>query len=245
MPSKTAVIEIDMDKTCKCGEKGALQNGLCLKCAGQKAIEKIKREKPKSMMLNQRNFEIAKLASKDPDDRAQFQCILVAPDKTVVTEGHLVLEVTGFQHAGDLLPFEDLIPQQDFEPFLVPAEEALALSKLFVRSDNVEANLIGIDPNTAKGAGLALRQLGSEKVFKVIKPPDRYPNYDAMFPPIAEEQVSITVNAQLLIPLLQQLAKINPLIRIGIYGPEKPIRLDCNDEGLQQSARGLLMPMKA
>lgn len=39
-------ITIDMDKRCKeCGALGALDNGLCLRCAFKKLREKLKTEK--------------------------------------------------------------------------------------------------------------------------------------------------------------------------------------------------------
>jgi len=45
---KGLVIEINMDKRCvKCGEKGAMPNGYCLKCAGEILIKNLKNKKIK------------------------------------------------------------------------------------------------------------------------------------------------------------------------------------------------------
>jgi hypothetical protein len=233
-------LTVDLDKKCsQCNKPGSCQNGLCMDC-----ITKAITLPAKSMMLNQRNFEIAKLASKDEDASDAVRGILVSPDKTVVTDGRILLEVTGFEHAGDMLPFDDLTPQPDFVPFIMPAEEALALSKVFVKSESSEANLIAIQPNNGTGqSSFGLRQPKAEKVFRVEKPKGNYPNYEAVFPPISEEAGSVTVNLDLLIPLLQQIKKVFPFVRIGYYGPDKPLRFDCNDPDVRQSVRACIMPM--
>lgn len=197
-------------------------------------------------MLNQRNFEIAKLASKQDDAPVALKGVLVSPDKTVVTEGHMILEVTGFEHAGDMLPFDDLTPQADFAPFIMPAEEALALAKVFVKSESKEANLIAIQPNSgANQSSFGLKQPLSEKVFRVENQGDKYPNYEKMFLPVTEEIASVTLDLELLIPLLSQLKKVFSVVRIGLYGPDKVVRFDCNDDILNQSARACIMPMRA
>jgi hypothetical protein len=42
---------------------------------------------------------------------------------------------------------------------------------------------------------------------------------------------------------LQQIKKVFPFVRIGYYGPDKPLRFDCNDPDVRQSVRACIMPM--
>jgi len=198
-------------------------------------------------MLNKNNFEIAKLASKDETASEAIKGILVMPDKTAATDGHMIIEVTGFEHSGDLLPFEDVVPNPDFDPFIMPAQEALDLSKVFVKSESKDGNLLGIEPNHKGGiAAFALRQAHAEKVFRVCQPDSAFPKYEVVFSPISEEVAHVTLCIDLLIPLLQQLKKITDsgALRIGFYGEEKAVRFDCMNGETQQSARAALMPMK-
>jgi len=47
MTEPALVIEIDIDKKCiRCGKKGAMENGYCLKCATNLIIEKMRKGKP-------------------------------------------------------------------------------------------------------------------------------------------------------------------------------------------------------
>lgn len=270
-----ATISIDLDKKCtRCRRKGATPSGLCLDCiskniekgmgmpkksgskpvtaegaasqAGQILSEAASKKIEANIMLNKNNFEIGKLAPPAVEGRTALSCVLIRPNCTVVTDGHFVIEVTGAECAISFLPFEDLMPQTEFEQFTMPAEEAVALSKLFVKSDTPDGNILAMQPENSKGiCAFALRQARKEKVFRMDRPKEDFPNYELLFDNVKSEIASVSLDLNLLIPLLRSLKSVSGgLVRIGIYGTEEPVRFDCIDNTTKQSARALLMPMK-
>lgn len=247
MKEEVPTITIDMDKECpKCGNKGVAPNGLCLQCSLDRIVEGKPRINTK-MMLNKKNFAIANLAPEPPKGaESKMSCILVCPDKTAVTDGHMLLEVSGQQCDVNFLPFEDLDPKTDFEPFSMPSDEALALAKLFVKAPGPDGNIVAVQPENGAGvAAFALRQETKEKIFRMDRPKGGFPDYDNLFYREQEEIAYVTVNANMLIRLLKHLMDVSGCaVRIGIYGTDKPIRFDAIDEQTKQSARAVLMPMK-
>lgn len=237
-------IVYDMNKNCsKCGEPGTCENGLCLKC-----IEKSLVPKPikTNQMLNRNNFQIGKLAPASEDDSTNLSCVLVCPDKTAVTDGHSVIEVTAAECEMNYLPFDDVMPELDFEPFTMPAEEAVALSKMFVKSETPDGNILAVQPENGRGAAaFALRQARKEKVFRMDREKGKFPNYEAIFDRVKDEIAYVTLDLNMLIPLLRHMKAISGgVVRIGIYGTDQPVRFDCIDTLTRQSARALLCPVK-
>jgi hypothetical protein len=238
-------ISIDMDRKCtSCGDGGATDGGLCLKCIADKMV---KEKKIKThVMLNKNNFSIGSLAPPPVDESTSLCCVSVHPDKTIVTDGKILIEITGAECETSYLPFEDVMPETDFDPFTMPAEEAIALSKMFVKSDTPDGNILAVQPENGRGASaFALRQARKEKIFRMDRPKGQFPNYEVIFDSVKDEIASVTIDLNLFIPLLRHLKAISDgPVRIGIYGTEKPVRLDCIDQTTKQSARALIMPMK-
>lgn len=239
MSESVPEIRIDMDKKCStCGVGGAANGGRCLKCVTAEIEAKAK----SSPQLNKLNFEIAKLASKANDASAALRGILVRPDMTVVTNGQILLQMTGFEAKEKPLPFPDVTPESSFAQFILPADEALILAKTFKPSNNEV--LVSGKGDENRMVALGLRQAGSEKVFRVAPGAGEYPQYSALIPEVGRGETCVILNLDLLIPLLQQMAKLSGHCELRVYGPEDPIRIDVRDEESNQSAIGLVMPMR-
>lgn len=57
-----ACITINMDRKCKsCGKLGAADNGLCLKCAGERILNKMKAEQRQPLLIKPTPEQITKL----------------------------------------------------------------------------------------------------------------------------------------------------------------------------------------
>jgi hypothetical protein len=236
-------ISIDMDRKCsKCGDAGAMESGICMKCATEQIKPRIKTR----MMLNKNNFQIGKLAPPKIDENTELSCVLICPDRTVVTNGQYVVEITGAECETNFLPFDDVQVEIDFEPFTMPADEAIALAGVFVKAETPDGNILAVQPENGQGtASFALRQARKEKVFRMDRPKSRFPNYEAMFNNVQNETAFVTLDLNLLIPILRHMKDISGgPVRIGIYGANVPVRFDCIDPLTNQSARALLMPMK-
>ncbi len=238
------IIQVDMDRKCKiCGAGGAMPSGICMKCAGEKIRKK---EIRANVMLNKNNFAIGALAPPPAEDSTLLSCVSIHPDKTIVTDGKILIEVTGAECQTSFLPFDDILAQLDFEPFSMPADEAIALAKMFVKSDTPDGNIVAVQPGNDQGvSAFALRQARKEKIFKMECSIAEFPNYETIFNTVDKEIAYVTIDLNLFIPLLRHMKSISGgPVRIGIYGTEKPVRLDCIDDLTKQSARALIMPMK-
>jgi hypothetical protein len=197
-------------------------------------------------MLNKNNFEIGKLAPKpDDESRPGLSCVLVSPDKTVVTDGHYIIEVSGAECEDNFLPFDDVMPSADFEPFTVPADEAIALAKVFVKTETPEGNLLAVQPDNGKGvSAFALRQERREKVFRMDKPDRSFPDYEEIFAGLKDEAAFVLLDLNLLIPVLRHMKNVSGgQVRIALNGPDKAVRLDCINTETKQSVRAAIMPM--
>jgi hypothetical protein len=89
-------------------------------------------------MLNKHNLNIARLAAKD-ESRYTLQGILVSPEHTTCTDGHQLTRVTTPKMDPQAYPeVEGGSPAtKTWEPFILPRDAALAISKAIPKSSTV------------------------------------------------------------------------------------------------------------
>ena len=80
-------------------------------------------------MLNRHNLNIARLAAKD-ESRYMVTGVRVSPSETIATDGRQLTRVTTPKFKADDFPVKDgFKPTTTFEPFILPAQSALAIAK--------------------------------------------------------------------------------------------------------------------
>lgn len=81
--AKHAEIKIDLDARCsRCGAKGAAQNGLCLTCAGDDIVNKIKEERMAEVNVKVQTTKL-ELKSKIVEEKGEGGMVV---DRDIVTE---------------------------------------------------------------------------------------------------------------------------------------------------------------
>lgn len=200
-------------------------------------------------MLNKNNLNIAKLASKE-DSKYTLAGILVTPQHTVVTDGVVLfvvansaLEVADFPKVGDAEAIGS------FKSFILPSDAALNIPKVLPKKEPIpilnHAAVTAVQEGEAGiTATIITTNLETSNRFDVHCTGGTFPMWEAVLPDTAKARLTMTVDADRLISLLQQFvfAK-SPAVTLSIQDAESAIRLDgVSDEG--QHLTGVLMPMR-
>jgi len=199
-------------------------------------------------MLNRHNLTIASLASKEAS-RYALGSILIAPERTVVTDGRLLATVSTPTLPAESVPTIDgFAPTNTFRPFQLPAEDAMAIAKAIPKSTNLPIlENAFVDAGTDGKAKIAVTNLESSRVFEIRKPAGSYPQVDQVIPALEDSEIAIALNPNLLISLLRALV---PLLEkdsgfiLRVKDAKTPIRLDFESTQSGQRGIGILMPMQ-
>lgn len=203
-------------------------------------------------MLNRNNLDIAKLAATE-DSRFMITGILVKPEETVVTDGHVMVKVTtpdttaeSFPQMANVEPATD-----DFKPFILSRRAALEISKALPKSRYFPAlEQAAVSSETDKNGESVLytHDLELPRVFREKKPTGNFPDYERVIPAAERATLAIGLNADLLVKVLQLALKFKndkraPCVRFSFTDKDNAVRIDCgNDQG--QEFVAVVMPMK-
>jgi len=90
--ARKAEISINLDTKCsRCGAKGAAQNGLCLKCAGDDIVNKLKREVSMAEVNVKVQTEKMEVKSKIVEEKGEGGVVV---DRHIITEVKVEYEGT-------------------------------------------------------------------------------------------------------------------------------------------------------
>lgn len=202
--------------------------------------------------FNEHNFALAKLAIEDAESYS-VTGILVAQDRTCVTDGRIVLEIsTPMRVDGEQLSlfgptFEAV---EKFEPFILPRKEALEIAKaISLKHDKEELKRARIGQGDDATAVINVSDSKCDRTFVTQKLNQRFPDYERMiatFPPV---KASVTVNCDCLIALLQVIAKVTETatgcpVTITVREPDQALSFAWTNELTGQTIRAALMPMQ-
>ena len=204
------------------------------------------------IQFNEHNFEIAKLAIEDPEV-FRITGILISPQRTVVTNGAAILEITTPSAVtGEQLSLfgSNFEPVDEFEPFLIPRKEAIEISKaIALRHDKEEVKRARIGQGDDNVAVVNVSDSKCDRTFVVQKLAQKFPDHDAMFSKFAPGKASVTVDCAALIPLLQVIAKatdegLGCPVTITMRDQEGCVTFDWRNGLTGQTIRAALAPMK-
>jgi hypothetical protein len=209
-------------------------------------------------MINCNNLEIARLASKDAS-RFTLNGIQVTPERTVVTDGHMLVTVANPTFDLDSVPvIEGLTPTREFKPFILQTDDALALAKAIPGKSPIpiiKNAFIGAE-STAEQSGSTVMHIGTtdletKQVRQCRTLNGNYPDVDRVIPKKSNAEFVIGLDLALLNRLCGTLAKIvgkvgkarQPLT-IRFYGPDAPMRIDAVT-GDEQAIVAVLCPCRS
>lgn len=246
------IITVEMNHKCaRCGKVGALESGICLTCAADD-IRKLGRHTGGAPQFNENNFAIAKLAIEDADAYS-VTGILVAEDRTCVTDGRIVLEIsTPTRVDGEQLSlfgptFEAV---EKFEPFILPRKEALEIAKaIALKHDKEEVKRARIGHGDDAVAVINVSDSKCDRTFVTQKLNQKFPDYRSMMANFPPAKISVTVNCDYLIALLQMIAKVTGCgigspVTITVRDPDQALSFAWTNEMTGQKVRAALMPMQ-
>ena len=140
-------------------------------------------------LVNKRNLELAKLASKD-ESRYQLSAILLTEAETVVTDGHILARVSLPEHKPDQFPvIAGFTPNGSNRDALIPREAALEAAKRITKKTTipilscaavaVEDKPADADAGEAKSAivTIASTDLDTHQITPTREPKGRFPNW--------------------------------------------------------------------
>jgi len=198
-------------------------------------------------MLNRNNFAIAKLAEKDA--YGGLKNLRVEQDKTVVSDGKLLLVMTG-----DSIPQSDypsipgFAPMPEHKPISLARETALAVAKAIPKDKSIPALNHAVVGNNGNGdMAIATTDLSSAQTFKAIDSGGSFPNYELVIPAKGEATAIISFDPRLMVALLQSMDSVydnggQHKVVLWIKDAESPMLIECSAN--DQTATGVLMPVK-
>ena len=202
-------------------------------------------------MLNRHNFSIAKLAPKGSGARYTPAGIQVTPDGTAVTDGHMAVTVSATSTMAAEFPFVNgSVPVDDFLPFVMKRADAEEVAKQAPKKQAYPVlDHIGIGAETAHNGHvqILITDLDSPQTRNFNKTECAFPDLAKVTPLRGESESTVYVDADQLIPMLQQAQKFHGKARgkgitIRLFGSDRVLRVDAkNEQG--QEFMGILMPM--
>ena len=203
-------------------------------------------------MLNKHNFAIAKLAPKDATTKYTLTGIQVTPDGTAVTDGHMAVTVSATPTPAQDFPIVNgSAPVDDFEPFIMRRADAEEVAKQAPRKQAMAVlDHVGIGAETVHNGHvqILITDSDSPQTRNFNKADCAFPDLAKVTPDPADSVSAVYVDADKLVPILQQAQKFQGKARakgisIRLFGPDRVLRVDAkNEQG--QKFMGILMPIR-
>lgn len=197
-------------------------------------------------MLNKSNLQIADLASKE-ESRFSINGILVTPEETVATNGHILARVTMPKVDGDFPDFPGCTRAEQFEPFVLDRKTAKEIARAIPIRPTLpilEHVLIGSEGSNGT-ASLAVTDLELTRVFLTKKTTLPFPDYKKVFPKDSPEYV-VAFNCDYLIAALKQvrgfIGNFTACAVMCFHGPQGPLVISAEKDGQRMDV--MIMPMR-
>lgn len=210
-------------------------------------------------MHNRKNFTIGSLVAKSEDNRFSLASVQVHPDKTVACDGHVLALVSNTETPNDSFPVVDgVAPIAEFKPFLIPAAQAIAVTKAIPNERQLPAlnhAVIGVNGD-GESKVIATTDLEAKTVFKVEENSrEHFPKWERVFDELTSEPVAtVTFDLNLLLPALKALAAFGAdrakVVTMRVYKSGKdladrsqtPVRFDAWNWDTRQHMTVIVMP---
>lgn len=201
-------------------------------------------------MLNKAALSIAGLCSKD-DSRFTLNALLVSPNECVETDGHQIVRVSmpkdmAPESFPELKELEGMTYATDFQPFLLPADQARAIVRALPAKTTIpvlQRAVIAVD-GEGKPA-IAVTDLAHVQTWRP-RMKGNFPDWQRVMPKAEQAEMQIAIDARLLkrvLTAIEDFAKDEKTIAVifSFYGPNRALRLDVSHDG--QDFTAAVMPM--
>ena len=190
------------------------------------------------MLYNKHNLAVAKIASKS-DIRPAISGVFFTDKKTVATDSFRLIEmsVPKDSKAENFPKDNKKSAMRGCKPFILNA--SYLQKNVKVKEDSIAIS--HIDDNKVEILQVVDGMVMPKYIPRITS--EQFPDYEKIFPtakPVAE----VSVNATYLAEICELLGKLNNLnsVKIKFYGEGQPVLIE--GEGVNQSGRGLVMPLR-
>jgi hypothetical protein len=210
-------------------------------------------------MLNVHNLNIAALASSE-EIRFTLNGILVAPDRTVVTDGHCLVQVTTPTNNGDVSNFPQVPGMGEvtdkFKPFIMPRAAALALAKAIPRKSTIPVlcHAAVAASSTTEIVTMGCTDLEKATVLPIRPCAGNFPDVSRVMPKPDDAIFAIILNLSLLTHVLSVITKMHPASSASspgfpaatfrFYGHDRQVRIDFSNSDTGQDITAIVMPCR-
>jgi predicted DNA-binding transcriptional regulator AlpA len=205
-------------------------------------------------LLNAHNLKLASLACKE-ESRFTLNAILVQPQSTVVTDGHILVEMStppGMK-AENFPEIPGVGPAaEEWKPFLLPASDALAIARELPKKSNLpilqHAAVAAESPDNFVTVVTTDLERANPRTIK--RPTGNFPDYQRVMPKPEADEYAVTFNPALMADVLKFVADWQGAKRGGYSGTctlsfssnRNAVRIDAEHDG--QKLSGAIMPQR-
>jgi len=209
-------------------------------------------------MINRHNLDIHRFCNKE-ESRYALQSMMVTPKWTLSTDGKRMVLVTTPEGAVKDFPHMDSAKLiDDHKPFLLPAEQAVAIQKKIPKPNTIPilANAAVAEPEQESGdVHVFTTDLENVGDFKIRKMGGSFPDPQNVWKLADKAILEVTIDARYLLDMAQAIVRFmddrrknNPdehfPVTLRFYRkPEDPIRFDAHNNDTGQHWTALLMPL--
>jgi hypothetical protein len=196
------------------------------------------------MLLNKHNLNIHKFCATE-ESRYTLRAILVTKKETVATDGHRLIRVTVPEMNDSLFPSVPEFKADDIDGrILLHADAAKAsIPKGKQTIPVLSTAKLGQEDGSARAV---TTDLDLQHIVQGRKVEGEFPKWEAVIP-TKKPAFEVCLQA----PYLKELAEFaekfseSGIIRVRFYGPEQPVRFDCQDMGSGQGMTAVIMPIRS
>lgn len=196
------------------------------------------------MLYNKFNLAVAKIAAKD-GTREEIKSVLFKHNLTAATDAICLLEVS----TDTTVKVEEFPRVQGAnamlgcKPFLADAKQISEIKLPRVKNGLPVLEFAAIKHLDEKRIDFLTTDLETANIKSVRRFEGKFPDYEGLFP-TGDPRVRVVINGAKLVELLKVMSELNKLgaVEMRIYGEDKPVELRA--EGVNQRARGLIMPIR-
>lgn len=200
-------------------------------------------------MLKRNNLAIAKAAPKE-ESKYVLNGILIEPQQSVVTDGHMML-IVGHSPVHGAADFPALggghINQSEFPAFMIPTKTALDIAKAIPQGTKLPAIEYAAVSHVEKDhVSIVTTDLDTERVFRFRKLVGKFPNWRMVVPVVRDGDPSITFDLDLLQDTLNQMKAAGvTTVTMRFKDPDSACRIDGKITETEQPVTAIVVPLNA
>ena len=198
-------------------------------------------------MLNSKNFMIHDCAESEKNHRA-INNILIENNKTVVTDGHVLIEISGNNLENqDYLEIAGYKPIEVYEPLQFSKSNCQALLKNMPKKTYRSLPILNCIQIAENSTGIVALTNDLSNTFTVHaeKDPAQYPDYKSIIPKEEDCLIKINFNPALMSKIMNHAEKLSDNVTMLVpKSNAEPISFKSIDIENSQTMKAVLMPTR-